>query len=147
MKLNFKGSSSVYFMAMFSKVFIVFLSIITSAIINRTLGVELKGEYAYINNLTVIGMIIFSFGIGQTYSMYRRKYGEQCLNYFLLLTYIHGILCFSIFVISYILKFDYYIYMTFLLTSFLVIKNNLLYITAVQDVKKRDFNNIIYKII
>ncbi len=136
-----------YIIAAVSKVSIVFISMITSALINRCLGVAIKGEYVYITNWANIIIAILSFGIGQTYSTYRRKYGEKALNTFVLLTLVQSGLSFVIFIVSNVLKLDYNIRMIMLISSIGILRNNILYIAAIEDIQKRDFNNVIYKII
>ena len=84
----------IYGIAGISKIIIVFLTLVNSAMINRSLGVTLKGEYAYINNIVSILVPIISFGIGQTYASYRRKYGKKCLNTFVALTLLQAFISF-----------------------------------------------------
>ena len=137
----------MYIIAIISKLSIVLLSLFTTAMINRCLGVELKGEYAYINNWVSILITIFSLGIGQTYSTYRRKYGEEPKNTFIALTLIQSAIVFMLFIIACLLKANYYVCMSLLVTVFAVLRSNILYIAAIEDIKKRDINNIIYKIL
>ena len=141
------NNKKIYLWAGFSKIFIILISVISSALINRSLGVELKGEYAYIINLVSIVVPIISFGIGQTYSTYRRRYGEETLSTFVFLTLIQAIIPLIGCVLTFILKGNYYIWMTLLLSSGQILRTNLLYIAAIEDIKKRDMNNILYKII
>lgn len=142
-----KNNTKVYIWAAVSKILIIVISIISSALINRSLGVKLKGEYAYIINIVNILVPIFSFGIGQTYSTYRRKYGEEALGTFVILTLIQAGIALLFFLVTFILKSNYYIWMSLLLSSGQILRTNLLYIAAVEDIKKRDINNIIYKTI
>ena len=151
MKIKFKISKEsnilIYIVAIISKILVVLLSLFTTAMINRCLGVELKGEYAYINNWITIFITIFSLGIGQTYGAYRRRFGEEPKNTFVALTLIQTAIVFLIFVIAYILKANYYVTTILLVTTFSVLRSNILHIAAVEDVKKRDINTIIYKLI
>ena len=146
-KINKESNMLVYIIAIISKILVVFLSLLTTAMINRCLGVELKGEYAYINNWITICITIFSLGIGQTYGTYRRRYGEEPKNSFVALTIIQTLIVFIIFIIAYLLNANYYIKAVLLVTTFAVLRSNILHIAAVEDVKKRDINTIIYKII
>ena len=77
-------NKKIYLTAIVSKLSIVFLGIVTSALINRHLGVFLKGEYAYIINIVSILTILFSFGLSQTYSTYKRNYKEDLLGFLFL---------------------------------------------------------------
>ena len=136
-----------YLIAMISKISIIFISMITSALINRTLGVEIKGQFAYINNWSTIIISILSFGIGQTYSTYRRKYGKEALNTFVFLTLFQSAISFVIFLVTVAFNMSYTVKMSILIATMGILRNNILYIAAIEDIKRRDFNNIIYKLI
>ena len=142
-----KDDNKTYLMATISKISIIFISMITSAFINRALGVELKGKFAYINNWATIIISILSLGIGQTYSTYRRRYGKETLNAFVFFTIFQSIISFIVYLITLMLNLDYNLKMVMLVSSVGIMRMNILYIAAIEDVKKRDFNNIIYKII
>lgn len=145
--MNNNEDKKIYITAIVSKIVVVLITFLSSVLINRSLGVELKGEYAYITNLVSIVVPIFSFGIGQTYSTYRRRYGKESLNTFVLLTVFQSAISFVFFLIAYIAKLNYYIWITMLLSTGQILRTNLLYLAAIEDIKKRDFYNIVYKII
>lgn len=136
-----------YVIAMVSKISIILISMITSALINRTLGVEIKGQYAYISNWSTIIISILSFGIGQTYSTYRRKYGKEALNTFVFLTLLQTVISFIFFLITVFLNMNSNVKLSMLIATMGILRNNILYIAAIEDIRKRDINNVIYKII
>lgn len=142
-----KYVNSMYFLAIISKISIVIFSIFSIALINRLLGPTMKGEYAYICNYVNITVIIFSFGIGQTYSEYRRKYGNKLLNLFISLTIVQSIFCLLLYIIFKLFFNISIISQVLLVTSFSILSNNILYIVSVEDIKKRDRLNILYKLI
>lgn len=147
MKINKDNNVTIYLIAIISKISIVFLTLFTTAMINRCLGVELKGEYAYINNWISILITIFSLGIGQTYSTYRRKYGAKPKNTFVALTLIQSGVVFILSAIAFLIKANYYVCTSLLVTAFSIIRSNILHIAAIEDIKKRDLNNIFYKLL
>ena len=65
---NNSSNKNVYIVAIMSKILFILMSLGTSALINRSLGVSLKGEYSYIMNIVSIMIVFFAFGMGQTYS-------------------------------------------------------------------------------
>lgn len=141
-----KKNKYAYIIAISSKIMLIIISLIISALINRKLGVSLKGDYAYITNLISTFTVFFSFGLGQTYSTFRREKGKDCLGTFVALScalasipMIISILCF--------ISGNYQYGIIFFLTSSGVLKSNFLYYGAIEDIKKRDISNIIYKII
>lgn len=139
-------NKKIYLTAIFSKISLILISVITSALINRQLGVALKGEYAYITNLVSMIVVILSFGLGQTYSTYRRKYGTDMLKYFVSLTLVQSVIAFIIAGIFLIAKNTTYA-IVFALSSSGLLKSNFLYYAAIEDIRKRDINNVIYKIV
>ena len=143
---SYQSNKSIYRMAAVSKILVIAMTFISSALINRCLGTALKGEYAYINNWVSIIVPILSWGIGQTYSTYKRKCGtKEVLDTFVTLTIIQALCAFIIGLITYFIGFNKYVYISFLLSSGSILRTNLLYIAAIEDIKKRDFMNIIYK--
>lgn len=139
-------NKKIYLTAIFSKISLILISVITSALINRQLGVALKGEYAYITNLVSMIVVILSFGLGQTYSTYRRKYGTDMLKYFASLTLVQSVIAFIIAGIFLIAKNTTYA-IVFALSASGLLKSNFLYYAAIEDIRKRDINNVIYKIV
>ena len=65
--------SSTYSYSFFSKGIHIVLGLVGTIIINRFLGTELKGEYAYIVNIITILFTIFNLGIYQSYPFNKRK--------------------------------------------------------------------------
>ena len=143
---SYQSNKSIYRMAAVSKILVIAMTFISSALINRCLGTALKGEYAYINNWVSIIVPILSWGIGQTYSTYKRKCGtKEVLDTFVTLTILQALCAFIIGLITYFIGFNKYVYISFLLSSGSILRTNLLYIAAIEKKKKRDFMNIIYK--
>lgn len=144
-----RENKKIYLMAIISKISIIGIGLVTSALVNRKLGVDLKGQYAYITNIVSLLVIIVSFGIGQTYSTYRRKYGPDILQNFIFLTIIQALIPIICCLILLMFKenVDKNVYIILILTSGGVVRTNITYLAAIEDIKKRDFNNIIYKII
>lgn len=85
-----------YYIAVVCKVIAVLVSFISSVLISRGLGVDLKGEYAYITELIEILYVIFGMALGQTYATYKYLYGEKIRTIFIELIFIHGFLAFLI---------------------------------------------------
>ncbi len=64
---------STYFYSFFSKSMHIIFGFIGTIIINRFLGAELKGEYAYITNIIALLIIVGNLGIYQSYPFNTRK--------------------------------------------------------------------------
>lgn len=142
-----KISLGMYGTAIVSKMSLVILTLLTTAMINRCLGVVLKGEYAYINNWVSILVTVFSLGVGHTYSTYHRRYGKEALGTFVTLALARSLAVAIIAAVAWIVRADYDVRWMLLITTFAVLKSNILYIAAIEDVRKRDINNIFYKVL
>lgn len=68
-----KIMSSRYFYSLLNKGFHILFGFIITVIVNRFLGAELRGEYAFIFNVISIIVIIGNLGIYQSYPFYKRK--------------------------------------------------------------------------
>ncbi|NMH35722.1 hypothetical protein HBF08_10400, partial [Streptococcus pneumoniae] len=84
--------SKKYWFALTSKFLLILLTLLSSIIINRGLGVEKKGDYAYVMNLVEIFYILGGVGLGQAYSTFKRNHSNEYQNKFVFLTFIQGLL-------------------------------------------------------
>lgn len=67
-----------YIFSIFNKVVAIFAGIITSSLVNRFLGPELKGQYSYICNIVTLIAIIGNLGFYQSYPYSRRNDVKNC---------------------------------------------------------------------
>lgn len=86
------GLSVEYWVAIICKIVVILTELLITVCINRGLGVFLKGEYSYIIKMVEILYIVFSVGIGQTYSTYKRKFNESFMNDFVTLGLVQGLI-------------------------------------------------------
>lgn len=73
MKIFIKMFHNEYFFSVFSKIIIVILGFMYTVILARYLGTTLKGQLAYINTVTGIGVIILTGGVHQAYPFYKKN--------------------------------------------------------------------------
>lgn len=69
--------SNWYVFSIVSKISLVLIGILYSALTARYLGTELKGETAYISSVVGTIGIFTSFGLHQAYPYYRKTFGKQ----------------------------------------------------------------------
>lgn len=74
------------------KLLCVALSFGNSVLINRCLGVELRGEYTAITNLASLLQLLLNLGIGNAYPMYKRKDPDNAKTIFSTVLYCQLIL-------------------------------------------------------
>lgn len=83
-----------YLISVASKIIFVGLSFINSILINRYLGPTLKGEYAYILNISNIVTIIIGFNIASSLPYFMKKYGHDVKQKIINIIYFQGIIYF-----------------------------------------------------
>ena len=142
--------SKKYWIAIICKMCFIFTTFMATIFINRGLGVRTKGEYAYIINLVEMLYVIFSLGIGQTYSTFKRSTGESTRAGFIALGLIHGaiiIICGGIYVYISNVKYGWPI---IILTALAVIKIIISMIAVIEESIRRNIIqsgiNVIYLI-
>lgn len=69
-----------YILSVLSKIITAMVGVISSAFSTRYLGVQYKGDYAYIVHISNIIVLILNMGIYQSYSYNYKKYGKQILK-------------------------------------------------------------------
>jgi O-antigen/teichoic acid export membrane protein len=80
---DYLKNNNEYIVSLLSKIIFVGLSFTNSIIINRYLGPELRGEYAYILNLSNILTIVIGFNIASSYPYFSKKYGTNIIQKFI----------------------------------------------------------------
>ena len=71
--------SNWYIFSIVSRITIVLIGLLYSALTARYLGTELKGETAYISSVVSTIGIFTSFGLHQAYPYYRKTFGKQSI--------------------------------------------------------------------
>lgn len=79
-----------YWVAIMCKICVIATELLITVFINRGLGIEKKGEYAYIIKVVEVLYVLLSFGIGQTYSTLKRSRGNDVKDIFVGLGLLHG---------------------------------------------------------
>lgn len=69
-----------YILSVATKIITASIGFISSAFSTRYLGVQYKGDFAYITQIANIAMLILNLGIYQSYSYNYKKYGKETLK-------------------------------------------------------------------
>lgn len=129
--------SKKYWIAILCKIIVILSTLLISIFINRGLGVQVKGEYAYIINFVEILYIVGGIGLGEAYSMFKKEELNN-RNTFVLLSITQGIAVFIIgCLLCSLININYGMIIT-VLTSFAVIRANLTIISVVENSIKRN---------
>ena len=127
-----------YLNAAISKFVIIFFSFLNTVIINRFLGLELRGEFAYFLNIVNVLSVILSVAISSSLPFLRQKYGEQSVSD--ILRVVNAQLLIYVVLISiacFLFDFEGVAYIL-IASLFLQYANQLDFIVMIVDIRKRN---------
>ena len=127
-----------YLNAVISKFFIIFFSFLNTVVINRYLGLEMRGEFAYYLNIVNVISVFISIAISSSLPFLRGKYGDESVNDILRLINVQFLIYLTLVVFScFFVNIEAYIYI--LIASILLqYANQLDFIVMIVDIRKRN---------
>lgn len=131
----------IYIKSIALKILTVLIGFMNTILINRSLGVALRGEYTTILTWASLFQLFLNLGIGTTYPAFKRKYKFSSKKVFF------SIICFisSIYLVL-LLLFSAWLSINLLLIVLLAIvlsvENMMIFIAIVEDVSKRNLINV-----
>lgn len=128
------------------KLVCVAVGFLNSVLINRCLGVALRGEYTVITNWASFIQLFLNLGVGTAYPAFKRKDPQNSKRIFSTITAVMGAiyLLITLVLIPFVNAQNRYI---LLLATITTIENLLIYIAIVEDVTKRNVINVLTSII
>ncbi|KRE57653.1 lipid II flippase MurJ [Paenibacillus sp. Soil750] len=133
-----------------TKLLIVSIGVINSVLINRYLGVELRGEYTTTLNIANLLQLILNLGIGSIYPAFKRKNIENVKDMFFALIIFQFIIYLIIFLalITFVeVNFKYEL----IITIVSIVETQIISLAIVEDVVKKNktqiFTSLIYTIL
>lgn len=124
------------------KLICVAIGFINSILINRCLGVALRGEYTTITNWASLLQLFLNLGIGTTYPAFKRKYPKDSKIIFTTLGFLMSGIYLIILIIAFFFIDIQYKYIG-LIAYLTTMENFLIFIAIVEDVSKRNIINIV----
>ncbi|HFE9702438.1 TPA: oligosaccharide flippase family protein [Clostridium perfringens] len=136
-----------YLNTIISKIVLILIQLLTTMILSRYLGPELKGKMAYILNISGIITIILDAGLEQTYGYFKRKNVENNFKKYLKVILIINIVYLFIGVLlNIILNNVNFIFIT-IISLFNIISIQLSYVMMIENINLRNKINIIVNIV
>lgn len=135
-------SNNSYVISAISKISIIFFSFISSVIISRYLGPNLKGQYSYILNYVTIISLILNLGVGQSYTYFLKTNGEGIKQEFVNLYYIQFVSYLMLIIVVNIFKVNFVINVILIASTISVLNSQINFMALVNDVNKRNLINI-----
>lgn len=148
MKLTGKYEhKNVYIVSILSRICSVVIGLIYSILLARYLGTELRGQLSYVNSITTVTVIVFSFGVHQAYPYYKKngrdniakKYNHVCILLFLFQCVIAGSVAYTL----YAKLMDQRVIIAVLLTPILVVTKLITYQMMVENPNKKNYWEVI----
>jgi O-antigen/teichoic acid export membrane protein len=131
---------NVYIFSVFSKINVIFFTIIGSIVISRYLGPSLRGEYSYsINYISIISLIL-SFSLTKAIPYFQRKYGESVYQEFINLSYIQTLFFLVVSAAAALIFNDNVLTLILFFSVFSQFYNQISYIAIIKNI---NFKNLI----
>lgn len=131
-----------YIFSIFTKISLVLLGVFSSVFINRFLGPELKGEYAFALNIINLTVLILNLGIYQSYPHFKRKNGDNVKSEYLNAVLQQFVLYMLIALGLSAFVSEGYFTIIFTLTPLMIFTKQLNFIALVEDINQRNRLNI-----
>ncbi len=131
-----------YIFNMFAKIYSVLVGLVSSAFLTRYFGLELRGEYAYINQVVMIIAIVFNLGMNQSYSYFYKKHKGGIYAKYINLFFAQLLVNLVIFgILSYCFRQSIYLYVA-ILAPFTIVTQNFQGCMAVENIELKIGLNI-----
>ncbi len=135
--------NNIYVNSVVSKLVYVLFSFINTILINRYLGPDLKGQYAYIMNIVNILVLVISLSIAQSYPFFFRKYGENIKQKFFNLIYCQlGIYLLIAVVLSFVFRNSNLSYIL-VISSMSQFNIQVIFLSIIENVRKKNMVSIV----
>lgn len=135
--------SNDYILTFINKMLSIVMGIVASIFLNRYMGPEMKGTYAYITNFLSLSGTILNLGIFQSYPYFKRKneleLRERYLNIYFFQFAVYTILS----VVGFLFINDHGYAMGCLLLPLSVLTQQISFLVLVEDIKFRNMISII----
>ncbi|MBR3428760.1 MAG: polysaccharide biosynthesis C-terminal domain-containing protein [Clostridia bacterium] len=136
-----------YTLSVLSKIITAVIGIISSAFSTRYLGIQYKGDYAYISHVASILVLVFNLGIYQSYSYNYKKYGENILKKYTDIFYFQFVIFLFITVVLLATINDPIICMIIMLVPFNILKMQYSNIGLIENIRLSLFLTVFNAII
>ncbi|QHT48021.1 oligosaccharide flippase family protein [Bacillus sp. SB49] len=136
-----------FLVSIISKITLVLLSFVNTIVINRYLGAELRGDYAFILNISNIITIIIGFNIASSYPFFSRKTGSNLIRNYINILFVQ-ISIYAIAILVIYCFFDNKLLVSVIIISIIIqFSNQLDFLSIILNVNKRNRIVIIASII
>lgn len=143
-------AKNVYLVSIVTRVLMVGIGFLYSVLLARYLGSELRGQLSYINTITAITVIVFSFGMHQAYPYYKKQktsgiestYTHICLIVFML----YLLLAFCLVMLLRVWGIDRRVMIAILLTPLLTFSKLITYQVMIENPNRKNLWEIVCEI-
>ena len=136
-----------YTFSVFSKISVMIIGLLSTSFLTRYLGLEFKGEYAYISQAVSVAGLILNMGIYQSYTFYYKKNGNSVFNDYLAISLTQFVIYFVLSLVLSLVVRSYTWILIFIMVPFQVLRLQMDNIMLVQNIRARLKTNILSSII
>ena len=136
-----------YSLSVMTKIVIAVVGIFSSAFSTRYLGVQYKGDYAYVSQIAGIVVLILNMGIYQSYSLNYKKYGHEIIYKYVNICFFQFLILLFIMILMMLTVKDPLLCMVFLLVPFNILKLQYGNIVLIENIRLSLWMNVFDSIV
>lgn len=141
-QINDNKLVGMYGITVFYKLVVVILGFVSSILINRCLGVELRGVYTTITNWASLMQLFLNLGIGTAYPAIKRRYPKESKSIFSTIA-LFMLIIYAVIFCGVGLFFNVNARYSLIIAYVTTVENLIIFIALVEDVKKRNIINVV----
>ena len=123
----------------FIKILIAIIAFVTGMIINRSIGIELRGKYATILGYSNYIQMFLNMGIAFSYTSLIQKYGKKSAKeYIMFLIWFQTVICLVITFVIFCLPFSSMINYIAMISVSEICNSQISFIAVIENIKKRN---------
>ncbi|WP_288147156.1 oligosaccharide flippase family protein [Thomasclavelia cocleata] len=137
----------IFFSSVGIRVITVGLSFISNVIINRSLGLALKGQYTTLVNYANFLQLVLNLGVCYVYPPMKSKDKEESKDIVLSLIWVQFIVLSMFFMISILFIRNYNLFLVGLLSLFMILNGQIIFLALIDNIYSRNISLLLSTIL
>lgn len=128
-----------FFISIVAKIMFISISFVNSILLARVLGRENLGQFTYITNVSTVVSMVIGLGIGESYSYFKKKYGEEIRNKYINIIYVISVFYLPILFITY----NTVLFIIVFIALIQQLNTQIIYIALIDNANKKNMLQIV----
>lgn len=125
-----------YVIVFIRKTLLIVIAIGTASVLARYLGVELRGEYAYITNFAMILVVALNLGVNVNYQNSRYKFGKEIIPFYLIYSFLSFLIILFFGVIYYFINGSSTLFYILIISAASLLRLQVAHYNLIENLKK-----------